>query len=122
MSEVREYRKQQGDAYHFNWTLLIEPEFQLPFEPTHDNMANLNLEANQPTEQLAANLRRVFSGIVAGNVKDQAIRSIKQHGVFTLTGDQLLMEKVDKLLSAFVQQGRMKLPGSTYYPCYRIET
>jgi hypothetical protein len=122
MAQVREYRKQQGDAYHFNWTLNIEPEFQLPFEPTHDNMANLNLELNQPTEQLAANLRKAFSGIVAGNVKDEGIRAIKNHGVFTLTGDKSLMKKIDTLLCAFVEQGRMKLPGSTYDPCYRIDT
>ena len=122
MAQVREYRKQQGDAYHFNWTLNIEPEFQLPFEPTHENMANLNLQLNQPTEQLAANLRRAFSGIVAGNVKDEGIRAIKNHGVFTLSGDKSLMKKIDTLLCAFVEQGRMKLPGSTYDPCYSIET
>lgn len=122
MSQVREYRKEQGDAYHFNWTLKIEPEFQLPFEPTHDNMAGLNLELKQPKEQLAANLRRAFSGIVAGNVKDEGIRAIKKHGVFTLSGDKALMQKMDKLLAAFVEQGRMKLPGSVYSPCYQIET
>ncbi|MDP5206226.1 DUF3412 domain-containing protein, partial [Alishewanella sp. SMS9] len=27
---------------------------------------------------------------------------------------------MDKLLAAFVEQGRMKLPGSKYEPCYRI--
>lgn len=122
MNDVREYRKSQGDAYHFNWTLKIEPEFQLPFDPTHENMANLNLQLNQPKEQLAANLRRAFSGIVAGNVKDEGIKAIKRKGVFTLTGDCTLMGKMDKLLAAFVAQGRMKLPGSVYTPCYRIET
>jgi len=122
MPQVREYRKERGDAYHFNWSLKIEPEFQLPFYPTHENMANLNLEIKQPTEQLAANLRRAFSGIVAGNVKDEGIKAIKRHGVFSLSGDTSLMLKMDTLLSAFVAQGRMKLPGSVYTPCYKIET
>jgi hypothetical protein len=85
-------------------------------------MANLNLEIKQPTEQLAANLRRAFSGIVAGNVKDEGIKAIKRHGVFSLSGDTSLMLKMDTLLSAFVAQGRMKLPGSVYTPCYKIET
>jgi hypothetical protein len=30
------------------------------------------------------------------------------------------MEPMDALLSAFVEQQRMKLPGSEYTPCYRI--
>ncbi len=41
----------------------------MPFEPTHENMANLELHKDQPIHLLAANLRRPFSGIVAGNVK-----------------------------------------------------
>ncbi len=122
MTSVRDYRKEQGDAYHFNWTLKIEPEFQLPFEPEHENMASLNLQLGQPVEQLAANLRRAFSGIVAGNVKDEGIQAIKRNGVFELSGDKALMKKMDTLLQAFVNQGRMKLPGSTYTPCYKINT
>ncbi len=122
MANVREYRKQQGDAYHFNWTLKIEPEFQLPFYPTHENMNNLNLHLDQPTQQLAANLRRAFSGIVAGNVKDEGIQAIKRKGVFKLQGDAILMKYMDTLLQAFVKQGRMKLPGTEYMPCYKIQT
>ncbi|WP_105201405.1 MULTISPECIES: nucleotide 5'-monophosphate nucleosidase PpnN [unclassified Pseudoalteromonas] len=122
MQDVRDYRRQHGDAYYFNWTLRIDPEFQAPFVPNHDNMAALNLHLNQPKQQLAANLRRAFSGIVAGNVKDEGIRAIGQHGVFELCGDPELMGKMDALLSAFVAQGRMKLPGSAYIPCYTIQT
>ncbi len=121
MVDVREYRKRSGDAYYYNWTLKIEPEFQLPFEPTHENMARLNLHQTQSTEQLAANLRRAFSGIVAGNVKDEGIKEIRKHGPFELSGDQQLMKLIDKLLQAFVQQQRMKLPGSAYVPCYNIK-
>ncbi|CAM4185669.1 nucleotide 5'-monophosphate nucleosidase PpnN [Pseudoalteromonas byunsanensis] len=121
MKQVREYRKEQGDAYYFNWTLKIDNEFQMPFAPTHENMSALDLHLNQPTQQLAANLRRAFSGIVAGNVKDEGIQAIKQHGPYTLTGDTSLMKDMDKLLRAFVDQGRMKLPGSKYIPCYQIK-
>lgn len=120
MAQVRDYRKSVGDAYYFNWTLKIDNDFQQPFAPTHNNMAGLDLHLNQPKQLLAANLRRAFSGIVAGNVKDEGIQAIKQHGRFILSGEPALMKNMDKLLKAFVEQGRMKLPGSKYVPCYEI--
>ena len=121
MANVREYRKSEGDAYYFNWTLKIDHDFQQPFAPTHKNMASLDLHLDQPKQQLAANLRRAFSGIVAGNVKDEGVRAIKQHGPYTLSGEPALMQDMDVLLQAFVDQGRMKLPGSKYIPCYKIK-
>jgi pyrimidine/purine-5'-nucleotide nucleosidase len=120
MPRVREHRKATGDAYSFNWSLKIEPEFQLPFEPDHATMASLDLHWDQPPAQLAANLRRAFSGIVAGNVKETGIRAIAKHGPFQLHGDKELMKLMDRLLKSFVQQGRMKLPGTEYVPCYEI--
>ncbi|GMQ47454.1 nucleotide 5'-monophosphate nucleosidase PpnN [Vibrio sp. 10N] len=120
MPAVKEHRKKNGDAYSYNWSLHIEPEFQLPFDPTHENMAGLDLHLNQRPENLAAALRQAFSGIVAGNVKAEGIREIERHGPFTIDGDKALMKKMDKLLSDFVAQQRMKLPGSEYIPCYRI--
>lgn len=120
IKEVREFRKSRSDAYYFNWLLKIDPEFQRPFRPTHENMRNLRLDKNQETHQLAANLRRAFSGVVAGNVKDQGIRAIEEHGVFEIHGDRGIMEPMDALLASFVAQHRMKLPGKQYNPCYRI--
>lgn len=120
--EVRDHRKATEDAYSYNWSLRVAPEFQLPFEPTHASMADLNLHMDQPAELLASNLRKAFSGIVAGNVKADGIREIEQNGPFVINGDADLMEKMDKLLSDFVRQQRMKLPGSEYIPCYSIAT
>jgi hypothetical protein len=122
IQQVREFRKQKGDAYYFNWSLKISPDFQQPFKPTHENMANLKLHKNQQRHKLAADLRRVFSGIVAGNVKEEGIRSVEQFGHFEISGDAEIMAPVDALLSAFVEQQRMKLPGTTYVPCYKIIT
>ncbi|WP_428352945.1 nucleotide 5'-monophosphate nucleosidase PpnN [Methyloprofundus sp.] len=118
--QVREFRKSKADAYYFNWSLKIAAEFQQPFIPTHENMAELQLHKNQEKHQLAANLRRAFSGIVAGNVKDEGIRAIERHGHFEISGDKEVMQPVDALLAAFVSQKRMKLPGTTYVPCYKI--
>jgi hypothetical protein len=84
-------------------------------------MSSLNLKLDQPKASLAATLRKCFSGIVAGNVKVEGIKEIKQHGAFELTGDVELMQKMDVLLKSFVDQGRMKLPGSHYEPCYKIK-
>lgn len=120
MPQVKAHRQSTGDAYSFNWSLKIEPEFQLPFQPTHQNMADLNLHLDQPVELLASALRQAFSGIVAGNVKHEGIREIEKKGPFKINGDPVLMKKMDRLLRNFVEQQRMKLPGKAYVPCYEI--
>ncbi|MFB2718207.1 nucleotide 5'-monophosphate nucleosidase PpnN [Shewanella xiamenensis] len=120
MEQVKNHRRATGDAYQYQWGLKIEPEFQLPFTPTHEVMANLNLHFQTNKAELAANLRKAFSGIVAGNVKSDTIKQIEQLGPFHIKGDPHLMELMDNLLGAFVTQHRMKLPGSAYVPCYQI--
>jgi hypothetical protein len=101
-------------------SLKVEQEFQQPFAPTHENMRNLELRHDLPRHTLAANLRRAFSGIVAGNVKDEGIRAIEKHGHFEIRGDASIMDPLDSLLKSFVAQHRMKLPVTEYVPCYRI--
>ncbi|MDJ0831927.1 MAG: nucleotide 5'-monophosphate nucleosidase PpnN [Gammaproteobacteria bacterium] len=120
VQQVREYRKQHGDAYYFNWRLNIDYEFQQAFHPTHDNMRNLLIRKDMETHELAANLRRAFSGIVAGNVKVEGIREVEEHGLFEIHGDHAIMQRLDTLLASFVAQTRMKLEGEEYTPCYRI--
>ncbi|HEY0846967.1 MAG TPA: nucleotide 5'-monophosphate nucleosidase PpnN [Noviherbaspirillum sp.] len=117
---VREFRKERSDAYYYNWLLKIDEEFQRPFQPSHENMRNLHLHKDQERHLLAANLRRAFSGVVAGNVKDQGIRAIEEFGRFEIHGEVAIMEPMDALLASFVAQHRMKLPGKKYNPCYRI--
>ncbi|MDY4593840.1 MAG: nucleotide 5'-monophosphate nucleosidase PpnN [[Pasteurella] aerogenes] len=121
MKKIRETRYEKGNSYGFNWSLKIDPEFQMPFIPTHQNMAELDLHLNQSKVSLAANLRRVFSGIVAGNIKPETQDKIEEFGKFQLQGDPELMEKVDRVLQDFIEQHRMKLPGGdAYEPCYEI--
>ena len=120
IKKVREFRKALDDAYYFNWMLKIDADFQQPFVANHANMKALELRRDQPRHQLAANLRRAFSGVVAGNVKEEGVRAIEEHGHFEIRGDKSIMEPMDALLAAFVEQQRMKLPGSEYVPCYRI--
>lgn len=121
LKAVKLFRRERNDAFHFNWLLKIEEGFQRPFDPTHENMANLKLSRDIPAHELAANLRRAFSGIVAGNVKDKGIRLIEQHGPYQIRGDAAVMQPLDHLLQSFVKQNRMKLPGgAAYEPCYRV--
>lgn len=121
LNRVAQYRRASKDAYYFNWGLTIDRLFQEPFEPTHESMASLQLEYDLPISELASNLRRAMSGIVAGNIKESGIRTIRQNGPFRLSGEPELMQRMDELLSSFVAQYRMKLPGSHYEPCYVIK-
>jgi predicted Rossmann-fold nucleotide-binding protein len=121
MEQVIEHRQSVGDAYHYNWQLHIDEDFQHPFIPTHANMAGLKLASDQPTAQLASNLRKAMSGIVAGNVKTFGLQQIRQHGPYQLKAEAALLEKLDVLLQSFVAQDRMKLPcNKAYEPCYRV--
>ena len=121
LARVREWRVDVNDAFYFNWLLAIDPIFQSPFEPTHEAMAALSITRDQPVHALAADLRRVFSGIVAGNVKPRGVQAIREHGPFEIKGEPAIMAALDQLLTRFVAQHRMKLPGGrTYEPCYRI--
>ncbi len=120
MQEVREFRRKRNDSYNFNWLLQVPADFQRPFEVTHESMRALELRREQPAHELAANLRRAFSGVVTGNVKDFGIQAIERLGPYELAGDPAVMQLLDELLAAFVAQKRMRLPGSTYRPVYRL--
>lgn len=121
MRAVYKNRRKNEDAFFYNWSLHIDEPFQQAFDPSHANMAALNLHKDQSAAALAADLRRAFSGIVAGNVKPDGIESIKQHGPFSLNGDPAIMQSLDRLLQSFVEQKRMKLSGE-YTPCYEIHS
>jgi predicted Rossmann-fold nucleotide-binding protein len=107
-NEVRAFREQHKDAFFFNWQLTIEPEFQMPFVATHEAMSSLVLERDLEPHVLAANLRRAFSGLVAGNIREEGIHAIEKHGPFEIRGDKVIMKHLDALLNACVDQGRMR--------------
>ncbi len=121
LEDVYEFRKKHGDAFYFNWRLQIDQEFQQPFAATHAAMRELDIREDLPTHILAANLRRVFSGIVSGNVREDTAEAIEQHGPFEINGSQRIMSMLDKLLAAFVSQKRMKISADDYAACYVIK-
>lgn len=122
LEEVREFRQQHGDAYYFNWRLSIDHEFQIPFTATHESMSALDISENLPNHILAANLRRAFSGIVSGNVRDDTASEIERHGPFRINGSVRIMKLLDTLLASYVEQRRMKIAGIDYMPCYDVRS
>ena len=121
LEDVLEFRIRHGDAFYFNWRLKIDREFQMPFVATHESMSNLDISEDLPSHILAANLRRVFSGIVSGNIREDTAEQIEQRGPFQVSGSQRIMDMLDRLLAAFVSQQRMKISGLDYDPCYVIK-
>ena len=119
IDKVRKYRIEQKDSFFFNWSLEVPLGFQQPFVPSHEAMAALDLHRNRPAPDLAADLRRAFSGIVAGNVKEEGLRRVEEFGPYQIHGDPELMQALDALLRAFVEQRRMKIAGE-YKPCYEL--
>ena len=83
-------------------------------------MAALALGRDLPPHELACNLRRAFSGLVCGNVKEEGIHLIEQRGPFELRGEPALIRALDDLLRSFAAAGRMRLEGRPYTPCYRL--
>ncbi len=120
MAEVKAQRQRLKDAYFFNWSLTVPLALQQPFFPSHENMANLNLHRNQSAFDLAVNMRAMFSGLVAGNVKAEGLAAIDLHGPYQITGDAALLKALDDLLEDFVAIGRMKINSQHYRPCYQI--
>jgi predicted Rossmann-fold nucleotide-binding protein len=120
IKKVREYRMEQQESFSYNWGLAIPEDLQQPFHPTHENMAALQLHRRQPVHELAAELRRAFSGIVAGNIKEFGIRAVEEKGPYQLHGDRDVVASLGDLLAAFIEQGRMKLDSSNYKPCFTL--
>jgi len=117
--QVQSRRRRDGDAFYFNWLLKTPYASQQPFRVDHESVAALKLDRDLPTHELAANLRRAFSAIVTGNVKEHGIRLIRKHGPFEIRADREITDLLDTLLDSFVRQGRMRLVGD-YVPCYRV--
>jgi pyrimidine/purine-5'-nucleotide nucleosidase len=122
IATIKSFRTTQNDAWHFNWSLHIPEAYQQPFYPSHASMSALNLNSDAANGTLAADLRRAFSGIVAGNIKPDTIALIDKEGPFALNASASVMTALDALLHAFAEQGRMKLGDAGYEPCYQLRS
>ena len=102
-----------------NWIgfwLLLQPEQRRSRASLQDM-----LWSESPPEKGAANLRRAFSGIVSGNVREDTAELIEREGPFEIDGSRRIMGLLDDMLGAFVAQQRMKISTGDYDPCYVIK-
>ena len=118
--EVRKHRIKVQESFSYNWGLTIPRELQQPFQPSHAEMAALQLRRAQPVFQLVVELRKAFSGIVAGNVKEFGMRAVALHGPYKMRGDPAIIDSLARLLQDFVDQGRMKIDAAGYVPCFEL--
>ena len=120
LTEVRGFRPEHGDTYYFNWRLQIDVIFQVPFHATHDSIRALAIHEDSSKHELAASLRRAFSGIVSGNVCADTISAIEKEGPFVICVSGPYLALLGRLQASFVSQWRMKLTSDAYEPCYRV--
>lgn len=122
MSDQMKYvdmaRDDNDDSDEWNRSLYIPEDFQEPFKPTHESMEALQLHRKQPVATLAAELRRLCKGIVHGSVTAQGMQEIREHGKYKIHGDPDILEALDKLLTVYIAQGRMR--AEKYEPCYEL--
>lgn len=119
VKNARKCRREHDDTDLWYGSLHIPEEVQQPFSPTHEAVSQLQITRDQPPALLCAQLRRLFSAVVHGNVTDDGARRIRENGPYEFRGDPMIMTEVDALLARFVAEGRMKLEGE-YKPCYRV--
>jgi predicted Rossmann-fold nucleotide-binding protein len=118
---VASSRSRAHESFLFNWPLQIGIGLQRPFVATHESMAALDLSGNQSAVELAINLRRAFSGIVAGNVREEGVKLVAEKGPFEIRGEPAIAGALDRLLRGFVAERRMKLSDPQgYEPCFRV--
>ena len=120
IERAQAHRVANNDSSYFHWKLHIDAAFQHPFRPTHESMAALQLKPGRSLNELAADLRRAFSGIVTANIKQSGLQATLENP-FVLKGHRDITEPLERLLDGFVAQGRMTLKQSDYAPRYRIE-
>ena len=120
VKELRKHRIKVQESVSDNWGLTIPYALQQPFHPSHEEMAALQLRREQPVFQLVVELRKAFSGIVAGNVKEFGMRAVALHGPYKMHGDPAIIDSLARLLQDFVDQGRMKIDAASYVPCFEL--
>jgi hypothetical protein len=85
LKAVKQFRRERNDAFHFNWLLKIDEGFQRPFDPTHENMASLQLSraaaprtGGQPAPRVLRHRRRQRQG--QRHPPDRRTRALQIHG------------------------------------------
>jgi hypothetical protein len=122
IDKVRNHRLDTKDAFFFNWALQIP--LRSRFRSAH---ARGDARAADPSRSSASRTGGGSAPRVLrhrrGQREGRGRAAIEQFGPFDIDGDADIMRALDKLLQAFVEQHRMKLPAAPpYVPCYRVRT
>lgn len=120
IEKAQKCRDANEDSKLWYGSLHFPHDIQKPFHPTHDNVAKLRLHRDQEPYQVAAQLRRLFSAVVYGNVTDTGIHLIEEKGPFAFEGDESMIQALDVMFRRIIQENRMKLKGE-YVPCYDLK-
>ena len=95
---MQEFRQQHGDAYYFNWRLVIDRNFQMPFEATHETMATLKID--EGTARMNSRPICDASSPASFPATFATTRcAIEEHGPFTINGSAKIMSLLDDLLA-----------------------
>lgn len=118
LRHVDSARDLNDDSDEWNSSLYFPEEFQIPFKPTHESVSALELHWNQPISRIAAELRKLCKAIVHGSVTAQGVAEIQEKGKYQIHGEPKMLEALDKLLTIFIGQKRMR--ADNYVPCYTL--
>ena len=105
------WRDRTNDALYFNWSMHLDPEWQHPFKATHASMQALELSHRPSPEVRASSLRRLFTGLVSANVREEGIAALEAQGPFRISAELEMRAALDDMLSLMAREGRMRVAG-----------
>ena len=117
--KVKEQRIAQKDSFFFNWGIDVPLEFQQPFVPTHERWRGWTCTTGASRMNWRPTCAARSPASSPATSRRTGMRRIEAHGPFEIHGDPDIMQALDALLRAFVEQRRMKISGE-YRPCYRV--
>ena len=98
-----EHRKAHRDSFFFNWSPTSRWHSSQRSCPARGHGLASTCTTGRKPHELAADLRRVFSGIARANVKEDGMRRIEEFGVRD-PRRRRLMQSLDALLRCVVEQ------------------
>jgi hypothetical protein len=105
------WRDRTNDALYFNWSMHLDPGWQHPFKATHASMQALELSHRPSPEVRASSLRRLFTGLVSANVREEGIAALEAQGPFRISAEPEMRAALDDILSLMAREGRMRVTG-----------
>ncbi len=113
INQTLEFRKSNEDSFSFNWSLYVPYGLQETFHPSYDEIEKIFIHSKQNKMELAIDLRKIISSIVAGNVKRNFVKIISEKGPFKIKGEKTYLLAINEILEMFTLQKRMPTQNKT---------